>query len=162
MRCSCFLSRSADKRRRLVAMGLHRVLDPEDERLVSEIRMALGGEGVDLVIDFVGAATWPLNLEVAAQRGRIVLVGTMSGSKVEADLGVLMRKRLTVLCTVLRSRPLVEKIELVQAFARTILPLLAAGRLRPVVDRVLPLDEAAAAHTAMEANENFGKIVLRI
>jgi putative PIG3 family NAD(P)H quinone oxidoreductase len=156
------LSRSADKRRRLGAMGLHRVLDPGDERLVSAIGMALGGEGVDLVIDFVGAATWSLNLEVVAQRGRIVLVGTMSGAKVDADLGVLMRKRLTVVGTVLRSRPLEEKIELVQAFARTMLPLLAAGRLRPVVDRVLPLDEAAAAHAAMEANENFGKIVLRI
>ena len=156
------LSRSADKRRRLGGMGLHRVLDPGDESLVSLIRMALGGEGVDLVIDLVGAATWPLDLEVAAQRGRIVLVGTMSGAKVEADLGVLMRKRLTVVGTVLRSRPLEEKIELVQAFGRTMLPLLAAGRLRPVVDRVLPLDEAAVAHAAMEANKNFGKIVLRI
>jgi len=156
------LSRSADKRRRLEAMGLHRVLDPGDENLTSSIRMALGGEGVDLVIDLVGAATWPLNLEVAEVRGRIVLVGTMGGSRVEADLGLLMRKRLTVIGTVLRSRPLEEKIELVQAFARTMLPLLAAGRLRPVVDRVLPLDEAMAAHAAMEANENFGKIVLRL
>jgi len=156
------LSRSDEKRRRLAAMGLHRVLDPGDDRLATTIRMATGGEGVDLTIDFVGASTWPLNLEVAALRGRIVLVGTMSGQKVGADLGVLMRKRLTVVGTVLRSRPLEEKIELVQSFARTMLPLLATGRLRPVVDRVLPMDEAAAAHAAMEANENFGKIVLRI
>jgi NADPH:quinone reductase-like Zn-dependent oxidoreductase len=156
------LSRSAEKRRRLTAMGLHRVLDPAEENLAAAIRMALGGEGVDLTIDLVGATSWPLDLEVAAQRGRIVLVGTMSGVKVEVDLGTLMRKRLTVVGTVLRSRPLEEKIDLVQSFARTMLPLLAAGRLRPVVDRVLPLGEAAAGHAAMEANENFGKIVLRI
>jgi NADPH:quinone reductase len=156
------LSRSAEKRRRLSALGLHRVLDADDDDLAAAIRMALGGEGVDLTIDFVGASTWALDLEVAAVRGRIVLVGTMSGRTVQADLGVLMRKRLTVVGTVLRSRPLEEKIELVQSFARTMLPLLATGRLRPVVDRVLPLDEAAAGHAAMEANENFGKIVLTI
>jgi putative PIG3 family NAD(P)H quinone oxidoreductase len=156
------LSRSAEKRKRLAAMGLHRVLDPSGSELASTIRMALGGDGVDLIVDFVGASTWPLNLEVAAVRGRIVLVGTMSGSRVDADLGMIMRKRLTVTGTVLRSRPLEEKIDLVQSFSRTMLPLLASGRLRPLVDRVVPLDEAAAAHTAMEANENFGKIVLRL
>ena len=156
------LSRSPHKRLRLQGMGLHRVLDPAGGDLSAAIRMALGGEGVDLVLDLVGASTWPLNVEVAAVRGRIVLVGTMGGSKVEADLGALMRKRLSVIGTVLRSRPLEEKIDLVQSFARTMLPLLAAGRLNPVVDRVLPLDEAAAGHAAMEANENFGKIVLRI
>jgi putative PIG3 family NAD(P)H quinone oxidoreductase len=156
------LSRSAEKRRRLVAMGLHRVLDPADADLAGAIRMALGGEGVDLAVDLLGAASWPLNLDVLAQRGRLVLVGTMGGSKVEADLGVLMRKRLTIVGTVLRSRPLEEKIDLVQSFARTMLPLLAAGRLRPVVDRVLPLSEAAAGHASMEANETFGKIVLRL
>jgi len=156
------LSRSAEKRRRLAAMGLHRVLDPAEADLAAAIRMALGGEGVDLTIDFLGAATWPLNLEVASVRGRLVLVGTMGGSRVEADLGALMRKRLTVVGTVLRSRPLEEKIDLVQSFARTMLPLIAAGRLRPVVDRVLALDDAAAGHAAMETNENFGKIVLRV
>jgi NADPH2:quinone reductase len=91
-----------------------------------------------------------------------VLVGTMGGAKVEADLGALMRKRLTVVGTVLRSRPIEEKIDLVQAFSRSMLPLLAAGRLQPVVDRVLPMEEAAAGHAIMERNENFGKIVLKI
>lgn len=156
------LSRSAEKRRRLQAMGLHRVLDPGDDGIVASIRMALGGEGVDLAIDVLGASSWPMNLEVLSQRGRLVLVGTMGGSKVEADLGLLMRKRLTVIGTVLRSRPLEEKIDLVQSFSRSMLPLLAAGRLAPVIDRVLPLDEVAAGHAAMERNENFGKIVLRL
>ena len=156
------LSRSADKRRRLEAMGVHRVLDPAAGNVAEAIRMAAGGEGVGLALDLIGAASWALNLEVLALCGRLVLVGTMSGAKVDADLGALMRKRLTVVGTVLRSRPIEEKIELVQSFARTMLPLLAAGRLRPVVDRVVPLEDAASAHAAMERNENFGKIVLAI
>ena len=154
------LSRSAEKRRRLEALKLHRVLDPADPNLAGSIRMASGGAGVDLVADFLGAGSWALNLEVLAPRGRLVLVGTLGGGTVEADLGTLMRKRLTVVGTVLRSRPVEEKILLVQAFSRTILPLLASGRIAPVVDRVVRLEDAAAAHAAMERNENFGKIVL--
>jgi NADPH:quinone reductase-like Zn-dependent oxidoreductase len=75
---------------------------------------------------------------------------------------VIMRKRLTVVGTVLRSRPIEEKMALVQSFACTMLPLLAAGRLKPVVDRVVSFEDAASAHAAMERNENFGKIVLTI
>lgn len=156
------LSRSAEKRAKLSALGAHHVLDPELPGLVESIRMAAGGGGVALVIDFLGASSFALNIEVLALQGRLVLVGTMSGSKVEADLSALMRKRLTVVGTVLRSRPLEEKIELVQAFSRTMLPLLAAGRIAPVVDRVVPLEDAAEAHAAMERNDNFGKIVLSV
>ena len=156
------LSRSADKRRRLESMGLHRVCDPTAPEVVETIRMASGGGGVDVVIDVLGASSWDMNVEVLASRGRLVLVGTMGGAKVEADLGALMRKRLTVVGTVLRSRPIEDKIELVQSFSRTMLPLLASGRLMPVVDRVLPLEDAATAHAIMERNENFGKIVLRV
>ena len=156
------LSRSADKRRRLETMGVQRVFDPAAQNVAEAIRMAAGGEGVALVIDFLGASSFALNLEVLAVRGRLVLVGTMGGAKVDADLGAIMRKRLTVIGTVLRSRPIEEKIELVQSFAHTMLPLLAAGRLHPVIDRVVPFEDAAGAHEAMERNENFGKIVLRI
>jgi putative PIG3 family NAD(P)H quinone oxidoreductase len=156
------LSRSPNKRRRLGEMGVHSVLDPAAPDIAEAIRMTAGGDGVALAIDLIGASAWALNLEVLALRGRIVLVGTMSGTKVEADLGAIMRKRLTVIGTVLRSRQIEEKIELVQSFSRTILPLLAAGRLRPVVDRVVPMEDAASAHEAMERNDNFGKIVLKI
>jgi NADPH:quinone reductase-like Zn-dependent oxidoreductase len=153
-------SRSPEKRRRLEQLGIHAVFDPADDGLAGQLRLAAGGEGVDLAIDFVGAASWGAILEALAPKGRIVLVGTLSGAKVEADLGLIMRKRLTVSGTVLRSRPLEEKIALTQSFARSILPMIAAGRLRAIVDRVLPLAEAASAHAAMERNETFGKIVL--
>jgi putative PIG3 family NAD(P)H quinone oxidoreductase len=156
------LSRSAEKRKRLETMGVDSVLDPAGPGLVERIARAAGRDGVDLVLDFVGASTFALNLEALAEKGRLVQVGTLSGSTVEADLSVIMRKRLTVVGTVLRSRPVEEKIALVQAFGRQMLPLLAAGRIRPVIDRTFPLAEAASAHALMEENASFGKIVLRV
>jgi NADPH:quinone reductase-like Zn-dependent oxidoreductase len=156
------LSRSAEKRRRLLDLGAHHVFDPTAANVAEAIRMATGGDGIRVVLDLVGASAWALNVEVLASLGRIVLVGTMSGSKAEADLSSLMHQRVTVVGTVLRSRPIEEKIALVQTFSRTMLPLLAAGRLNPVVDRIVPFEEAAEAHAAMERNENFGKIVLTV
>jgi putative PIG3 family NAD(P)H quinone oxidoreductase len=156
------LSRTPEKRARLAGMGAVAVLDPGEEHVAERIREASGGAGIDVVVELVGAATWPLDLEVLAERGRIVLVGTLGGSTVTADLGALMRKRVTVTGTMLRPRPLEEKIALTRAFARTALPAFADGRLRPVVDRVLPLDEIAEAHRLLEANRSFGKIVLKI
>jgi NADPH:quinone reductase-like Zn-dependent oxidoreductase len=155
------LSRSAEKRSRLTSMDVHKVLDPAARDIAQAITMAAGGAGVAVAIDFLGAASFALNVEVLAPQGRLVLLGTLSGAKIEVDLGALMRKRLTVIGSVLRSRPIEEKIELVQSFSRTMLPLLAAGRMQPFVDRVLPFEDAAAAYAIMERNENFGKIVLR-
>lgn len=156
------LARSAEKRGRLEALGLARVLDPGAAGAADAIRMASGGDGVHLVVDLVGASAWTQNVDALAVRGRMVLVGMLGGGRAEIDLSVILRRRLEVIGTVLRSRPLEEKIALVQRFAATILPLFASGRLRAVVDRVVPLDQAPAAHAAMERNENFGKVVLRV
>lgn len=156
------LSRSSEKRRKLEALGLALVLDPAAEDVAERIRRVGGERGVDVVLDLVGAASWALNLEVIAEQGRLILVGTLSGSKATVDLGLLMRKRVTVIGTVLRSRPLEEKMELVRIFSRHVLPMLAEGRLRAIVDRVLPLEQVAAAHEILERNESFGKIVLRV
>ncbi len=121
-----------------------------------------GGAGVNAVLDLVGAAYWPANLRCLALRGRIVLVGLVGGSRAETDLATILRKRLRVYGTVLRSRPLEEKIELTRRFSQDVLPLLSDGRLRPVIDRVYPLERAAEAHRVMEKNENAGKIVLEV
>lgn len=153
-------ARTPDKRRRLEGTGLDGVFDPADPAIADRLRRAASGEGPDLAIDFVGADSWPWLLDALAARGRLVLVGTLSGSKLGIDLATLLRKRLTVVGTVLRSRPAEEKMILTQAFARSILPMLATGRLAPVVDRVVPVSEIRAAHAALERNETFGKIVL--
>ena len=143
-------------------LGFKALLDAAAPDLAAQVAAASGGRGVDVVLDLVGAASWPLALDALAPRGRIVAVGTMSGTLVELDLGALMRRRATLIGTVLRSRPAAEKVALTRAFAERMLPALAAGRLRPVVDRVLPLAEAAAAHVLLERNDTLGKVVLSI
>ncbi len=154
-------SRDAGKLRRLAALGVEHALPGDADDLVERVRLALGGH-VDVVLDLLGAGALALDLEVLAPRGRLVLIGTITGSRAEIDLGRVMAKRLTVVGTVLRSRSVEEKIALARDLERTVVPLLAAGRVRPVVDRVLPLDRIAEAHALMERNENFGKIVLTV
>jgi NADPH:quinone reductase-like Zn-dependent oxidoreductase len=90
----------------------------------------------------------------------MVSVGLTGGSRAELDMGVLMRKRLTIVGTVLRARPLEEKISLAREFSLRAIPLFAEGKLRPVIDRVVPFSDIRSAHEAMAANETFGKIVL--
>ncbi|HKQ62579.1 MAG TPA: NAD(P)H-quinone oxidoreductase [Candidatus Polarisedimenticolaceae bacterium] len=156
------LSRTADKRARLERLGAHRVLAPDGADLIEAIRLAAGGSGVDLVLDMVGAPTWRGNLEVLRECGRLVVIGLLGGATVELDLARLMRRRLRLIGSVLRSRPVEQKIVLVQEFARCVLPLFAAGRLRAIVDRALPLERAAEAHALLERNATFGKVVLTI
>lgn len=157
------LSRTVAKRERLEQLGIFsQVLDPQRGDLVDAIRLAAGGNGVDLVIDLLGGSVWELNCEVLRECGRLVLLGLLGGSRARVDLLELMRKRLTIRGTVLRSRPLEEKVALVQEFGRRVLPLLAAGRIRCTVDRQFDLSQASEAHALMERNENFGKIVLTV
>jgi putative PIG3 family NAD(P)H quinone oxidoreductase len=154
------LSRTDDKRRRLSQLGLRQVFDPSAPDLADAILAATAGEGVDVVLDLVGAPAWPLHISVMRERGRIVLIGLMGGARVEIDLFELMRKRLTVVGSVLRSRAHDDKIVLVQEFGERIVPLITLGRISPIVHCTMPLSEAADAHRIMERNENFGKIVL--
>lgn len=118
--------------------------------------------GMDVILDFVGEPYLHDNLGALAPRGRMVLLGSLGGAKGAIDLGVVMRKRLQILGSVLRSRPLEEKIAVSQAWGQQVVPLLARGAVQPVVDRVFPLRQAADAHRYMETNANVGKIVLMI
>jgi NADPH:quinone reductase-like Zn-dependent oxidoreductase len=156
--------RSAEK---LAKLGPLVGLDPADAIVVENGRFAAavsertGGRGADVVIDLVGAAYLEENVRAIAPRGRIVMLSTSAGATGPAPIGMLMGKRGTVIGTVLRSRALEEKIELAREIAARVVPLFARGALRPVVDRVLPMHECAAAHAHMEADANVGKIVLR-
>lgn len=114
----------------------------------------------DVVCDLVGGTYVPGNLAAAAPRGRIVVIGLTGGRSAPLDLGTLLAKRLTLVGTVLRSRSREEKARLTRAFAAAALPALEAGRLRPIVDEVVPAGGAAAAHRYMEANGNFGAVVI--
>ncbi|MCG8587951.1 MAG: NAD(P)H-quinone oxidoreductase [Proteobacteria bacterium] len=130
------------------------------EDFVAAAREATDGRGVDVILDSIGADYFERNLQALAVGGRLVLIGLMSGAKAEIPLGALLVKRLQVIGSTLRARPAPEKAELVTAFLERFGGDLQKGRLRPIVDRVLPLAEADQAHRAMKASEHFGKIIL--
>ena len=150
-------TRTARKLERARALGLDVAVSVADARFAAEV-IAAGAP--DVVLELVGGAYLSEDLRCVAPRGRIMLIGTMAGSQAELDLGLVLRRRLSVMGTVLRARPLEEKIAAVQTFARHVVPLLERGLLRPVVDRVMPLAAAAEAHAYVAGNEGFGKVVL--
>lgn len=141
-------------------LGLDVGIDYRREDFAQRVHAATGGRGVDVVVDFVGASYLDANLRAMAEKGRMVVVGLLGGLSAELPLAMLLQKRLTVRGTMLRSRSLEEKADATRAFEKAVLAHLASGRIRPVVDRVMPLAEAAEAHRFMETNGNFGKIVL--
>lgn len=119
--------------------------------------------GVDVVLDHLGARYLPRNLAVLAMGGRVVIIGSMGGMRMaELDVTALLSKRQQIIGSTLRGRPFDDKAQIVASFLARFGDDLEAGRIRPVIDRVLPLEEVAEAHRAMKASEHFGKIVLRV
>jgi putative PIG3 family NAD(P)H quinone oxidoreductase len=141
-------------------LGADAGINHREEDFPTRVGELTEGRGADVILDVMGAAYLGRNLDALAVEGRLVIIGMQGGTQAEIDLNRLMRRRLTVLATTLRARPPEGKAEIVRRFVEDALPALADGTLRPVVDRVLPLAEAAAAHGAMEAGENAGKLVL--
>jgi putative PIG3 family NAD(P)H quinone oxidoreductase len=123
---------------------------------------ATGGRGVEVVLDSIGAAYLDGNLRSLAVGGRLVLIGLMGGAKGEIALATLLMRRLSVIGSTLRARPVEEKAEIVRGFLARFGAALERGAIGPIVDRVLPLARAAEAHRAVKASEHFGKIVLRV
>jgi putative PIG3 family NAD(P)H quinone oxidoreductase len=124
------------------------------------VRGATSGDGAAVILELIGGAYVGEDLKAAALRARIVLVGMLAGTSVPFDLAMLLRKRLSLTGTMLRSRPLEEKLAAMRAFESQVVPLFARGKLKPVVDRTFPLAQAADAHRYMASNAGFGKIVL--
>lgn len=154
-------SRSPEKLRRAKAMGLDVAVQAgEGGDWSRQVLAATGQAGVDAVLDLVGGGYWPQSLEVLRPQGRIVVVGLLAGRRTVLDLGLLLRQRLRVVGTALRSRPLWEKAALITEFGRTVLRWFAEGEIRPVLDRVFPAEAAAEAHRHLESNRHFGKVVL--
>ena len=154
-------SRSAWKLDRARALGLDIPVDASTGDWSRAVKEATGGAGVDAVLDLVGGAYLPHNLRVLAVRGRLVVVGLTAGRTAEIDLGAVLSKRLTIVGTALRTRSPAEKAEAAASFEREIVPLLAAGTIRPVIHDTLPMAEAARAHAMLQANRTFGSVVLR-
>jgi putative PIG3 family NAD(P)H quinone oxidoreductase len=155
-------SRTADKLEQVRALGLDEAISVGDspQQFVERVRDLTGGAGVDVVLDLVGGDYFPANLQALATGGRIICVGLTAGRKSEIDLGLVLRKRATIIGTVLRARTIEEKAEATHRFAVHVLPLVARGLVRPIVDRVYPAAEVRAAHEYLESNRTVGKVVL--
>lgn len=151
---------SDEKCARCRALGADLAINYRSEKFLDAVRAATGGAGVDVVLDSIGAPYLADNLAALAIGGRLLLIGLMGGAQAELNLGLLLARRLSVIGSTLRARPSEEKARLVAAFRARFGADLAAGRIRPVVDRVLPFAQAGDAHRLLQASEHFGKVVL--
>ncbi|HEU5150874.1 MAG TPA: NAD(P)H-quinone oxidoreductase [Iamia sp.] len=142
------------------ALGADVVVDYTREDYVEAAWAATGGQGVDVVLDVIGGDYLMRNVKALRTGGTIVQVGVMGGGRTDIDLAALLPKRAHLVGTVLRARPLEEKIAVTQRFAREVLPWYATGTIRPVIDSRYPLAAIADAHRHMEANANVGKILI--
>lgn len=155
--------RSAAKLARAAEWGVgHTVVcEGSPPKFAQAVREATGGRGADVALDLVGGDYLPETVEAMAPQGRVLLVGLVAGREAAVDLGLVLFKRLHLVGTVLRSRPLEEKIALAQAAERHLLPLFRSGALQPVVEEVLPMSRAREAFERMAGNQTVGKLVLR-
>lgn len=170
-------SRTADKLEKATPLGLSHGLVPTQEseesdagskssttfvRFADEVRRLTGGRGIDVVLDLVGGDYTRESLSAVALGGRIVVVGLTGGRNASLDLGLLLHRRATIVGTVLRSRPIEEKIAAAQLLAGPLSALLRRGAIRPTVDRVFPFEAAADAHRYVGENASFGKVLLHV
>jgi putative PIG3 family NAD(P)H quinone oxidoreductase len=151
---------SAQKLARCRELGADVTINYRDEDFVAALRDATDGAGADVILDIMGASYLERNLAALATDGRLVIIGRQGGSKAELNLGVLQGKRASVHATTLRSRPAQEKAAVVAAVQDQVWPLIDAGKIAAIIDRELPMSQAAQAHRAMSASEHIGKILL--
>jgi NADPH2:quinone reductase len=153
---------SADKCRACEELGAERAINYKTEDFVQVVKELTGKKGVDVVLDMVGGDYLPREIDCLADDGRIVLIALLGGSKAQVDLGQVLRRRLTITGSTLRPRPVAFKARVARELRARVWPLFAQGRIKPVIYKVFPLEQAAAAHALMESSEHVGKIVLKI
>jgi putative PIG3 family NAD(P)H quinone oxidoreductase len=153
---------SGDKCERCRALGADVAVNYREASFLEAVKQATGGRGVGVVLDSIGAPYLADNLAALAVEGALVVIGLMGGTKAELNLALLVARRLRIVGSTMRARPIEEKGALIDAFEARFGPDLAAGRVTPVIDRVLSLDQVEDAHRAMRASEHFGKLVVRV
>ena len=144
------------------ALGADVVVDYGTQDFVAEVAVATGGTGVDVILDVIGGDYVERNIASLAVKGHIIQVGVMAGKPVPFNVGLLLGKRASITGTVLRARPLEEKIAISQRFASEMLPLFSTGQLKPVIDSVYAFADIASGHEYMASNGNVGKIVITV
>ncbi|WP_058047406.1 NAD(P)H-quinone oxidoreductase [Streptomyces roseifaciens] len=153
---------SGDKLEACRELGADILIDYREQDFVEELHKVTGGVGADVILDIVGAKYLERNVDALAVNGRLVIIGLQGGRTAELDLAALLTKRAAVMGTSLRGRPLAEKTAIIAAVREHVWPLIAGGRVRPVVDRTMPMSEAAEAHRVMEQSAHVGKILLTV
>jgi putative PIG3 family NAD(P)H quinone oxidoreductase len=153
---------SAEKLGRCAELGAEVLINYREQDFVGEVQAATEGRGVDVVLDLLGASYLPRNVAVLATGGRLVTIGLQGGRVGELDLGMLLMKRASVHATSLRYRPVEQKAAICREVVQHVWPMVAAGAVRPVIDRVLPIAEVAAAHRLLESGHHIGKVVLSL
>lgn len=152
---------STEKLEKCRELGADILINYRDEDFAESLRNATGGHGADVILDIIGAAYLPANVDALAADGRIVIIGLQRGARGELDLRKLMAKRGTVMSTTLRARPGEQKARIVGAVTEHVWPLIDVGTITPVIYRELPMSQAAEAHRIMESSAHTGKILLR-
>jgi putative PIG3 family NAD(P)H quinone oxidoreductase len=153
---------SASKLERCRELGAEVLVNYREEDFVGLVRGATKGRGADVVLDIVGARYLARNIDVLAVNGRLVIVGMQGGMRAEVDLGALMSRRAALLATTLRARPVEEKAAICRSVVENVWPEVEAQRVRPVVDRVISMPDAAEAHRVIESGESVGKVLLAV
>jgi putative PIG3 family NAD(P)H quinone oxidoreductase len=151
---------SADKLAMCRELGAELTINYHEQDFAGAVLDFTGGHGADIILDIIGASYLTQNTMALATGGRLIVIGMQGGSRGDIDLGQLMRKRAVVRGSTLRSRPPGEKAAIVAAVREQVWPLIALGQVRPVIQAVLPLEQAADAHRAMDGSEHIGKILL--
>ncbi|MDN3265045.1 NAD(P)H-quinone oxidoreductase [Streptomyces sp. CSDS2] len=149
-----------EKLERCAELGADVLINYREQDFVAETKQATDGAGADVILDNMGAKYLDRNVQALAVNGRLAIIGMQGGVKGELNIGALLGKRGAISATSLRSRPLGEKAAVVAAVREHVWPLLAAGDVRPIVDRELPMPEAAEAHRLVEASGHIGKVLL--
>jgi len=151
---------SEEKLRRCAELGADVLINYREQDFVDEVRGATGGAGADVILDNMGAQYLDRNVQALAVNGRLAIIGMQGGVKGELNIGTLLAKRAAVSATSLRARPLEEKAAIVSAVREHVWPLLSDGHVQPVVDREIPMPDAAEAHRVVEGSGHVGKVLL--
>ncbi len=151
---------SQEKIARCLELGAAFAINYQTEDFAARVLELTGGRGVDVILDWIGASYLAKHIEILKPRGRLVIIGLMGGNKGELPLAPVLTKRLRIIGSVLRSQSREEKAALTRAFTRQVRPLLESGEVRPILDRVFPVQAVEDAHQYMKENRHFGKIVL--
>lgn len=161
--CRVFVTAGTDEKvAQCQELGADLGVNYKEEDFAERIRAHTNGQGVDVILDMVGTPYFERNIQLLKMSGRLIFIATMGGVKCELDIRKLMGKRLRIIGSTLRARPLSEKIEIKQRFMDQFWPALVEGKIKPVIDTVYSIKEIEEAHDYMAANKNIGKIILKV